>query len=117
MDASDRRHQPPSRLLDVAVDKEGDHARVAPSGEIDMATTPTLATILDELIHDEGAHRVTVDLHGVTFLDSTGLHLLANTATSASRDGFDFEVARVPRHVREVFVICGVDQLVPVVDS
>jgi anti-anti-sigma factor len=120
MDAADPGRERPrsgtADLLQVAVEREGDHARVAPSGEIDRATVARLATTLHEMAQDGGILRVTVDLRGVTFLDSSGLNLLCSTASDASRDGFDFGVTRPPHHIRRLFVLSHTDQLVRVVE-
>lgn len=102
-------------LLHVAVEREGEYARVAPSGEIDRATSPRLATALEQLSGDQGVRRVTVDLGGVTFLDSSGLHLLCSTASEAEHDGLDFRITRPSPHIRRLFVLTGLDQLVSVV--
>jgi anti-sigma B factor antagonist len=120
MDAADPGRERPRRsatdLLQVAVEKEGDHARVAPSGKIDRGTVARLATALHEMAHDGGVRRLTVDLEGVTFLDSSGLRLLCSTASDASRVGFDFGVTRPSHHVRRLFVLTHVDQVVQVVE-
>jgi hypothetical protein len=58
-----------SDLLQIAVERPGEDARVTTSGAIDMATTHRLATVLDKLTN-EGVRRITVDLHDVTILDS-----------------------------------------------
>jgi anti-sigma B factor antagonist len=105
-----------SNLLQVAVQRDGDHARVDPSGEIDRATVPRLATALEETTHEGGVRRVTVDLNGVTFLDSSAVHLLCSTASDASRDGFDFGVTRPSHQIRRLFVLTGVDRLVRVIE-
>lgn len=105
-----------SDLLQLAVEIDGDHARIAPSGEIDRATVPKLATTLEQTTHDPGVRRVTVDLNGVAFLDASALYLLCSTASEARRDGFDFEVTRPSRHIRRLFVLTGVDRLLRVIE-
>ena len=44
-----------------------------PHGELDLATAPTLEAALDGV---EIAERLVLDLCGLSFIDSTGLHLL-----------------------------------------
>ncbi len=119
MDASDpgreRPRTSPWDVLQVVVEIDGDHARVAPSGEIDRATAPMLRSVLDKMTLDGEVREVTVDLHGVTFLDASGLDLLCSAASGARRDGFDFGVTRPSHQIRRLFVLTGVDQLVTVV--
>jgi anti-sigma B factor antagonist len=45
------------------------------SGEVDLVSAPVLADEVDALALGPG-HRVVVDLAGVDFMDSTGLHVL-----------------------------------------
>ena len=51
---------------------------MALSGEIDMATADQVAAVLQPLIEAGGP--VTIDVSDVTFIDSTGLHLLVRAA-------------------------------------
>lgn len=50
---------------------------LAPTGEVDVLTSPQLGRRLLRLA-DEGKTRVVVDLSGVTFIDSSGLGVLLN---------------------------------------
>ena len=53
---------------------------VRPAGEIDIATAPLLRTALTQA-RDSG-EQVVVDMAGVTFIDSSGLHALLSAASS-----------------------------------
>jgi anti-sigma B factor antagonist len=57
----------------------GDETVIALSGELDVASSPALNEELTGLI-DGGATDLVIDLHGLAFIDSTGLSalLLAN---------------------------------------
>ena len=63
-------------LVDEPVD-ERTHV-VAPSGEIDAVTSPTLGKRLLALA-EEGKTGLVVDLSKVTFIDSTGIGVIVNT--------------------------------------
>jgi anti-anti-sigma factor len=72
---------PASPTLDLAVVHDRNGPRVVVHGELDLASAPRLlACVRDEL----RGTRVTLDLSGVTFLDSSGLHVLAQLTC---RDG------------------------------
>jgi anti-sigma B factor antagonist len=80
---------------------------VAPAGELDMGTCP--------LLHDEmtrgradGAGTLVVDLRGVTFIDSSAIHLLLRWADAADRDGLELRVIPGDDRVRQVFEMTGV---------
>ena len=68
-------------LLDEPVD-ERTHV-VAPTGEIDAVTSPTLGKRLLALA-EEGKVALVVDLSKVTFIDSTGIGVLVNTVRQLS---------------------------------
>lgn len=71
-------------------------------GEIDMASAPQLAEALSRLDRSDG--RVVIDLAGVTFMDSTGLHAVLDEV--ASRNGSGPVVLRRPtRPVRRLLDI------------
>ena len=54
-------------------------------GELDATTVPLLRDVLMPLIRVGG--RVRIDLRDVTFIDSSGLHLLAETAAALGTTG------------------------------
>ncbi|MGZ4437533.1 MAG: STAS domain-containing protein, partial [Nocardioidaceae bacterium] len=63
----------PSPLpLNIDVVTAGDRATVALDGEIDLATQADLRRVLTDLVVSGQIH-LTVDLTGVSFIDSTGL--------------------------------------------
>ena len=68
-------------LVDEPVD-ERTHV-VAPTGEIDAVTSPTLGKRLLALA-EEGKTALVVDLSSVTFIDSTGIGVLINTVRQLS---------------------------------
>lgn len=81
----------------------GDRAVVSVSGELDIATAPQLAAVLALAMGSRPAE-LWVDLTPTTFIDSTGLHVLAKT-----NDRFDGPLTVIcpPGHVRRVFEIAG----------
>ena len=77
-------------------------------GEIDMATAPFLGDALSEAL--DSAEGVVVDMAGVTFIDSTGLHALVQAALSMNGAG-PLVLAHVPPGVQRVLKIVGMDEL------
>ena len=84
--------------------KRRDHIMIVqPHGELDIATVETLRTTLDSAIAEtqrvaldgmESPARLVLDLRGLSFCDSTGLHLLVALNQRAKRDGFRADAAR-----------------------
>jgi anti-sigma B factor antagonist len=91
---------------------EGDAVIVAPRGELDMATVGAVEQELRRA-RSHGAAKVVLDLAGLSFMDSSGLHLVARWTEDASRDGFHFEVGEGPPAVRRVFELAGMDDQLP----
>jgi len=94
------------------VTPERDRVVVAPRGELDMATVDAVEQELRRLIQS-GFRLVVLDLGGLSFMDSTGLHLVARWSAEASRDGFAFEVEPGPRAVQRVFELSGMAEALP----
>jgi len=67
------------------VRRRDDVAIVPPRGELEVVTVDTLRAALDGI---ETAGRLVLDLRSLSFIDSTGLHLLVALHQRAHRDGF-----------------------------
>jgi anti-sigma B factor antagonist len=88
--------------------------RLAASGEVDSSSAPTLRTCLDEVL-DKGVTDLTVDLTGVTFLDSAGLCVLAAAHRRAVRSDVRLTVLASSRAVIRPMQITGLYDLLHVV--
>ena len=76
------------------------------SGEIDIQTSPLLDDHLQRVLA-EGASSITVDLGGVTFLDSTGLSVLIAGLKRCQTEAGDLRVVSPRPNVRKVFEVTG----------
>ena len=79
-------------------------------GEIDSSSAPALRTRIDALL-DDGVQALTVDLRGVSFLDSAGLCVLAAAHRRATREGRRLRVLATSRAVIRPLQITGLWQL------
>jgi len=100
----------------VEVVRNGGATRIAPSGELDIATNPLLEHAIAEATSEPGA-RLVLDLRELTFMDSTGLRTLAQTNARAANDGFTLAIVRGPRQIDRVLEISGLGALLPLVDT
>ena len=88
--------------------------RVAPVGELDLASCGQLEPAINELLY-AGVDRLVIDLRRVCFLDSSGLRLALSLEAAARSDGFDLELIPGPRDVQRVFEITGTVDTLPFV--
>lgn len=96
----------------VEVQRRDDVAIVQPRGELDLATVNTLSAALDGI---EGAERLVLDLRGLSFIESTGLHMLVALHRRAERDGFQLTLIAPAAPVDRAIQLCGLDRVLPLV--
>jgi anti-anti-sigma factor len=94
--------------FDLSVITEHAFVRVCPRGEIDLATAGILDTQIDEL-WATGWTDVLVDLREVTFLDSSGLHVLLAHHRGAAERGGRFSIIDGDGPVARVLALTGMD--------
>ena len=90
------------------------------SGEVDVATAPSLSDRFDQLIAAGHAH-IAVDLAGVEFMDSTGLRVLVTAARALMPEGRLAVVAARPNVLKifhltslgEVMALCETRESLP----
>ena len=90
--------------------------RLAVSGEVDSSSAPTLDARLGEVL-DKGVTDLTIDLTGVSFLDSAGLCVLAAAHRRAVRSDVRLRVVATSRAVVRPMQITGLYDLLHVVSS
>ena len=103
MSASIKQQPEPFR---VDVHPERDVVRVVPSGELDMATAPLLERELHEL-RDSGFDHVVLDMHGLTFIDSSGIRVVLAEHRHADTCDRMFSLIGVPPVIHRALEVCG----------
>ena len=94
----------------------GRTAQLALSGELDLVSSPALEQAMDQL---QGAdiELLIVDLRGLDFMDSTGLHLVIRAQNQAHETGCRFAVVRGREQVQRLFDLTGMTETLTVIDS
>jgi anti-anti-sigma factor len=100
------------RPFGIEVRPQRDVVRVAPQGEIDLATVGHLRARIEDLI-SSGFSRLTLDLQDVTFMDSTGLRLVLELVQASREEHWELSVIGVTPAVQRVFELTGVLAAVP----
>ena len=86
--------------------------RIALSGDVDIAQRADLAALLSTAAKEARSQGrpLVIDLSGVTFMDSTGISCLI-AACAELADPTDLHLVEVPRNVKRVLEITGLDHL------
>ena len=120
---------PPSELVAIAVSGTGPLMRMTATGEIDSSSAPLIRKHLDALLDgleapaNGSVRELTIDLDGVTFLDSAGLCVLASAHRRAVAAGVQMRVLASsravirPLQITGLWDLLGVEQVAPVTGS
>ena len=91
-------------------------AVVVLTGEVDLYTAPRFKEVLLQAI-DEGAHRVIVDLAGVSFIDSTALGVLVSGGKRLQQSTGTLSIGCPDEKIRRILEITGLDTVFGVYPS
>lgn len=94
----------------AAVDRADGTVSIRLQGELDMSTAPALGRNLTEAL-DAMSHAISLDLSGLTFLDSTGIRVLMSAHRRAAGQGCAFILRSPQPSVLRVLKLTGIDQL------
>jgi anti-sigma B factor antagonist len=97
--------------LTVEVRQEPGHILVMVAGEMDIATGPQLQERLAALA--ASGRPLIIDLDRVTFIDASGLRVLASAASRAAAHGTSLHAVCARHHIRRLFAITGLDRQIP----
>lgn len=86
------------------------------SGELDLVSSPILEQALAQA-YDSDFELMIVDLRGLEFMDSTGLHRLVAAQQRALESGRRFGLVRGGEQVQRLFDLTGIAELLPTVQS
>jgi anti-sigma B factor antagonist len=102
----------------LALDRRGGTAVLTLTGELDLYRAPEIEDALaagrEPDANGEGAHRFTVDLRSVTFIDSTMLGLLLAASRRHKARGAELNVLVGPQTPMTAFEVTGVDRLLAI---
>jgi anti-anti-sigma factor len=101
-------------ILEVAVESRDGRCVIRARGEIDMSSVDALRGPLAAARKARAS--TVVDLTGIEFMDSNGLHLLLDSAMDAERDGWSLSF-RPSRQVLRVLEVTGTLDVVPLSDG
>jgi anti-sigma B factor antagonist len=86
------------------------------TGELDLVSSPLLERELGRA-YGSDADLIALDLRGLEFMDSTGLHLLVRAQRRAEQAGRRLALIKGSEQVQRVLELTGVGDLVRIVAS
>jgi anti-sigma B factor antagonist len=101
----------PGELVIVS-ERTGATHRICPAGELDLATSHRLERELLG-VEQTDASGIDLDLGGLTFIDTAGIHVLCRAAARSRIDGSRLRLRRGRPAVQRVLAIAGVDRTLP----
>ncbi|MCM4076401.1 STAS domain-containing protein [Paractinoplanes hotanensis] len=97
--------------LEYRIERDGDRVTVIPEGDISLETVDVLREVLRGTVDSQHAAFIDVDMHAVTFLDSSGIGVLIAAQRLATNRGSTLMLRRPTPMVRMVLEIAHLDGL------
>lgn len=107
-------HEPEPFRVDVS--RHEDSARLRLTGELDLDTTPILEAEITAL-RETGSRSLVLDLSGLEFIDSSGLHCILECEAESRQDGFSIALIQGPPAIRRIFELTNTDTLLRFVET
>lgn len=102
--------------LSIRETSEGGVHRLTPIGDLDLATAPLLEGAFNAVFTDDDVEMIVVDLTELSFMDSTGIHLLIRMH-DACGDVDRLRVINGSRAVERLLDLTGVRAHLPLITS
>jgi anti-sigma B factor antagonist len=102
-------------LFSLQVELRGPVCVVSIVGQLDIGGAPRLEQALQSV--GESVEALVVDCSELTFMDSSGLNLIANHLRRCQRRGVRFALAGVTGEVAKTLEMSGLSTQVPMVDD
>ena len=88
---------------------------VSPRGELDLFTVTEVRALLAD--RPEPCDVVVLDLHGLTFFDTSGMRLVVETMQELGTTGVRFAIVRGGPDVQRLFAITRLEDRLPFFDA
>ena len=103
----------------MTVDFRGEKGtlRICPAGELGHHEAIDLMQICRDRIYADMPAAVILDLNGITFMDSSGIAVVLQTAQACGEAAADFRVANTPRQSMKVLQAAGLTRRIMFVEK
>lgn len=104
-------------LLEIASRIESGHAAMSLRGELDLSTVSQAEDALLALEREAEGATVVLDLHELSFMDSSGLRFVVAADVRAALRGRPLTIVRGPESVHRVFRLASLEDRLRFVDA
>lgn len=102
--------------FDVESRVDGDRTIVTVRGDFDLQVAERVVAELAK-VEERSPALLVIDLSGLSFMDSSGMGVLAAAQARAVEEGRRIVLVRPPYSVRRAFQVSGFDDVITVVDD
>ena len=102
---------PRSVQFEIAVDFDADQTILHVRGDVDLLTAPTLHAAMNALV-DQSHVDIVLELAGLTFMDASGLRVIADISTQLATSSRELIVRSAPSMTRRILEITHVSDLI-----
>lgn len=102
--------------LRIVVREQGTMTAIELYGECDLAALSAVREAFSKVL-DGDPEGVVLDLSGLGFVDSSGLHAIVELSNRAAEENTRLVIIQGPRAVRRLFEITGLDATLPLIDG
>lgn len=97
--------------FEIGVDVAADQAVLGVRGDVDLDTAPILHAAMSALV-DQGQPDIVLDLAALTFMDASGLRVIADISARLATSSRVLTVRSAPAQTRRILDITGLSELV-----
>jgi anti-anti-sigma factor len=102
--------------LRVAVSQQGTTTTIHPEGEFDLTAKETMDAAVRQALQRR-PEKVVLDLSRVSFIDSSGIHVVIELAKRSARQNAYLVIIPGAPQVQRVFEICHLTEVLPFIDQ
>ena len=102
---------PRSVQFEIAVDFDADQTILHVRGDVDLLTAPTLHAAMNALV-DQSHVDIVLELAGLTFMDASGLRVIADISTQLATSSRELIVRSAPSMTRRILELTHVSDLI-----
>lgn len=108
---------PEKSLFGLRIDatEQGTTSTIELEGEWDLSQQAVMTDAIARAL-DRRPACLLLDLSQLSFIDSSGVHVLINTSSRCAKQGAHLMIIPGPRAVQRVFEICGLIDVLPFAD-